>query len=114
MGFRTPSTPAPPNDQHTPDRPLNSDRKDTPTMRSVMRGLALAALAALLLVAVGCGGGGDNKSSSGASGRGTEAPKSGEEGGTLTVLEATDVDYLDPGHTYYTFGYFVAYPTQRP
>src|SRR3954467_14459986 len=113
MGFRTPSTPARPNDRTTPDRPLNSDRKDTPTMRSVMRGLAPAALAALLLVAVGCGGGRDNKSSTNA-GSGEVAAKQGKQGGSITVLSSSDVDYLDPGHTYYTLGYAVAYPTQRP
>jgi peptide/nickel transport system substrate-binding protein len=78
-----------------------------------MRGLALVALAALLLVAVGCGGGSDNKSSSNA-GSGEVAAKSGKQGGSITVLSSSDVDYLDPGHTYYTIGYGVAYPTQRP
>jgi peptide/nickel transport system substrate-binding protein len=32
----------------------------------------------------------------------------------LKQLGASDVDYLDPGHTYYTGGYQVAYVTQRP
>jgi len=32
----------------------------------------------------------------------------------LKQLGSTDVDYLDPGHTYYTAGYQVAYVTQRP
>jgi peptide/nickel transport system substrate-binding protein len=32
----------------------------------------------------------------------------------LRQLGSTDVDYLDPGHTYYTAGYQVAYVTQRP
>src|SRR3954454_21427221 len=82
-------------------------------MRSVMRVLALVALAALLLVAVGCGGGSDNKSSSTA-GSGEVAAKQGKQGGSITVLSSSDVDYLDPGHTYYTIGYGVAYPTQRP
>ena len=78
-----------------------------------MRGLALVALAALLLVAVGCGGGNDNNKSSNA-GQGEVAPKGGKQGGSITVLSSSDVDYLDPGHTYYTLGYSVAYPTQRP
>jgi peptide/nickel transport system substrate-binding protein len=34
-------------------------------------------------------------------------------GGELTVLAAGDVDYLDPGQTYYTFGYMVQEATQR-
>jgi len=32
----------------------------------------------------------------------------------LKQLGSSDVDYLDPGHTYYTGGYQVAYVTQRP
>ena len=31
----------------------------------------------------------------------------------VTVLSAGDVDYVDPGQTYYAFGYQVAYATQR-
>ena len=34
----------------------------------------------------------------------TKVP-AGKQGGTLTFLAAGDVDYLDPGQTYYTFGY---------
>jgi peptide/nickel transport system substrate-binding protein len=76
-----------------------------------MRGLALAALAALLVAAVGCGGG-DNKKKSSA-GTGQVDTKTGKQGGSITVLSSSDVDYLDPGHTYYTIGYGVAYPTHR-
>jgi peptide/nickel transport system substrate-binding protein len=76
-----------------------------------MRRVSFAAVAVIsLLVAAGCGGG--NKSSSG--GGSAQAPKQGKQGGSVTVLLSTDVDYLDPGHTYYTIGYAVAYPTQRP
>jgi peptide/nickel transport system substrate-binding protein len=28
-----------------------------------------------------------------------------KKGGKLTMLGSSDVDYVDPGHTYYTFGY---------
>ncbi len=38
----------------------------------------------------------------------------GKKGGKVTFLAAADVDYLDPGQTYYTFGYTVAYATNRP
>jgi peptide/nickel transport system substrate-binding protein len=38
----------------------------------------------------------------------------GKKGGKVTFLAAADVDYLDPGQTYYTFGYAVAYATHRP
>ena len=44
----------------------------------------------------------------------TGAPVKGKKGGKVTFLAAADVDYLDPGQTYYTFGYAVAYATQRP
>src|SRR3954447_21889172 len=35
-------------------------------------------------------------------------------GGSLTMLASSDVDYLDPGQTYYTFGEMVTLATQRP
>jgi peptide/nickel transport system substrate-binding protein len=41
-------------------------------------------------------------------------PKGGKRGGSVTLLSSTDVDYLDPGHTYYTVGYTILYATQRP
>ncbi len=34
--------------------------------------------------------------------------------GTITVLSAGDVDYLDPGLAYYQFSYEVIYPVNRP
>ena len=43
----------------------------------------------------------------------TAAPATPLRGGVLTVLAAGDVDYLDPGETYYTFGYMVQNATQR-
>jgi peptide/nickel transport system substrate-binding protein len=42
------------------------------------------------------------------------APAAQVPGGTLTMLAGTDVDFLDPGRTYYTFGYEVALATHRP
>src|SRR5215204_3430823 len=70
-----------------------------------------ALLAALALAAPGCGG----SSSEGGPGEGSNgAPGKGKKGGKVTFLAAADVDYLDPGQTYYTFGYMVAYATQRP
>lgn len=35
-------------------------------------------------------------------------------GGTITILSAGDVDYIDPGIAYYSFSYTVHYATQRP
>jgi len=65
-----------------------------------------ALLGALALTAAGCGGsseGGPDESSN-------AAPVKGSKGGKVTFLAAADVDYLDPGQTYYT----VAYATNRP
>jgi peptide/nickel transport system substrate-binding protein len=80
--------------------------------------LALApAVAALVLVMAACGGsdsggssGGTSSSSSGGPGQET----GGKQGGVLRQLGSSDVDYLDPGHTYFTVGYQTAYVTQRP
>jgi peptide/nickel transport system substrate-binding protein len=43
-----------------------------------------------------------------------EPHPSAAAGGTLTMLAASDVDFLDPGHTYYATGFMVARATQRP
>ena len=45
--------------------------------------------------------------------KGATAIKPGKRGGKLTVLASADVDYLDPGQTYYTFGYMVQYAVNR-
>ena len=52
-------------------------------------------------------------SSSQAGSKGATAIKPGKAGGKLTVLASADVDYLDPGQTYYTFGYMVHYAVNR-
>jgi peptide/nickel transport system substrate-binding protein len=65
--------------------------------------LALGA-AAVALAAAGCGGSGSTSQSSG----------SGQKGGTITVLSAGDVDFIDPGQMYYSFSYEIGYVTQRP
>ena len=72
---------------------------------------SVALLAALALAAAGCGG---SSSEGGPGETGNGAPGKGKKGGKVTFLAAADVDYLDPGQTYYTFGYAVAYATQRP
>jgi peptide/nickel transport system substrate-binding protein len=72
------------------------------------------AIAAIIVALAACGGS-DNaskQSTSGGSKRAT-AIKPGKAGGTLNVLSSGDVDYLDPGQTYYTFGYMVLYSTNR-
>src|SRR3954468_17891132 len=102
---RAPGRPEPAHGQAMTPVPIE---RTVPPMRRVT--FAAVAVVALLVVA-GCGGGSNNKSSTGS---GQVAPKGGKQGGRVTVLLSSDVDYLDPGHTYYTLGYAVAYPTQRP
>jgi peptide/nickel transport system substrate-binding protein len=75
-------------------------------------------LAVLAFVVAACGGN-DNKSSSSSSsksaGNDNKAAQNApaKKGGKITMLAGSDVDYLDPGHTYFTQGYMVSYPTQR-
>jgi peptide/nickel transport system substrate-binding protein len=84
--------------------------------RSTLRPLLASVVAALALVVAACGGS-DSGSSTGSSSSGGGSAASqetgGKQGGVLKQLGSSDVDYLDPGHTYYTGGYQVAYPTQR-
>jgi peptide/nickel transport system substrate-binding protein len=83
-------------------------------MRRVrFRALLLGLVAILALVAAGCGGGSDEGGSSSGDSQGG-APTSGKQGGDLTFLAAADVDYVDPGQSYYTFGYQVLYSVNRP
>jgi peptide/nickel transport system substrate-binding protein len=77
-------------------------------------------LVVLAFVVAACGD--DNNSSSSApsssASQGNDNNKAaeaqGKKGGKINMLAGSDVDYLDPGHTYYTQGYMVLYPTQRP
>jgi peptide/nickel transport system substrate-binding protein len=67
-------------------------------------------------VVAACGSSGSSKNGSASSkvnAAGATAIKPGTPGGKLTVLASADVDYLDPGQTYYTFGYMVLYSTNR-
>jgi peptide/nickel transport system substrate-binding protein len=73
---------------------------------------ALAA-AFVLALAAGCGGGDDNESEQPAQSN-NAAPQEAKKGGDLSVLYAADVDNIDPGITYYQYGFLVAYATQRP
>jgi peptide/nickel transport system substrate-binding protein len=82
-------------------------------MRRSARWAVLAGVVtALALFVAACGG------SNGGGGGATATTKTGavaqgKQGGKLTFLAAADVDYLDPGQTYYTFGYVVLYSTNR-
>src|SRR4051812_8364233 len=87
--------------------------------RMPLRLLLASVVAALALVVAACGGsdnssGGSSSSSSSGGGNASSETGQGKTGGVLKQLGASDVDYLDPGHTYYTGGYQVAYATQRP
>jgi peptide/nickel transport system substrate-binding protein len=68
-------------------------------------------------VAIAACGGSDHKrggrASSSAETSSATAINPGRPGGKLTVLSASDIDYLDPGLTYYTFGYMVQYAVNR-
>ena len=71
-----------------------------------------ALCAAAMLAVVGCGGG--DKEESAQKAPATDAPAKAKQGGDLAVLYAADVDNIDPGITYYQYGFNVAYATQRP
>jgi peptide/nickel transport system substrate-binding protein len=79
-----------------------------------MRRVVPALMAAFVLaLAAGCGGDDDSGSeeqTTSNAGPSQEAKK----GGDLSVLYAADVDNIDPGITYYQYGFLVAYATQRP
>ena len=82
-------------------------------IRSPLRLLAALALIALTLFVVACGG--DDSDDSGSSGKTSNgSPAEGKQGGKLEQLGASDVDFLDPGQTYYTGGFQVIYATQTP
>jgi peptide/nickel transport system substrate-binding protein len=76
-----------------------------------LTGLLSMLLATVAVVAAGCGGGDEGSSSDNSK---KASPAKGKQGGKLTFLAAADVDYLDTGQTYYTFGYQVMYASNRP
>jgi peptide/nickel transport system substrate-binding protein len=80
-------------------------------IRIPLRLFAALALVALTMFVVACGSSND-KSSDSASKTGG-APTKGKKGGKLEQLGASDVDFMDPGQTYYTGGYQVLYATQK-
>jgi peptide/nickel transport system substrate-binding protein len=80
----------------------------------LIRRVVPALLAAFVLaLAAGCGGDDSSSSEKGASSS-NAAPTGAKKGGDLSVLYAADVDNIDPGITYYQYGFNVAYATQRP
>jgi peptide/nickel transport system substrate-binding protein len=95
-------------------------------MRSIRTAAAAALAAVLALGLAACGssssGSGSSTTASTASAFSTggfQSPASesltgGKRGGTLTVLQETDFEHLDPGITYYALDYEVVFATQRP
>jgi peptide/nickel transport system substrate-binding protein len=75
-------------------------------------GRAIPAVAAALALALfaGCGGDDDEEPAD----QGSQPQQEAKQGGDLTMLYAADVDNIDPGITYYQYGFPVAYATQRP
>ena len=89
--------------------------------RSHLRFLVASMLVVLAFVIAACGGSDNNSSSTGSTAgsaadanNGKTADAAARKGGTVTMLAASDVDYVDPGHTYYTFGEMVTLATNRP
>jgi peptide/nickel transport system substrate-binding protein len=81
-------------------------------------------LSMLALVVAACGSDDNKSSSTGSSTSSAAKPAAGNDnnaaaavagkkGGKITMLAGSDVDFLDPGHSYFTQGYMVIYPTQR-
>ena len=81
-------------------------------IRIPLRLFAALALVALSAFVFACGSS-DNESSDSASNTSDGAPAKGKKGGKLEQLGASDVDFLDPGQTYYTGGFQVLYATQK-
>src|SRR3954452_21165389 len=76
-------------------------------------------LAAVVLTApaAACGSGSSSQgTTAGGAGAGaaiTGAGAAAQKGGKLTVLAAADIDYLDPGQSYYVFGLLVSTAVNR-
>jgi peptide/nickel transport system substrate-binding protein len=82
--------------------------------RSVRWTLLVSVVTALAMFVAACGGSNDNGGGGGSKTATVQSKVAqGKKGGNLTYLAAGDVDYLDTGQTYYTFGYMVAYSTNR-
>ncbi len=80
---------------------------------------ALGAIVALALTVSACGDDDDSSTTASSTESGesqfpppTEAPADAQQGGELTVIAASDVDYIDPGASYYQFSYMVTSSTQ--
>jgi peptide/nickel transport system substrate-binding protein len=79
--------------------------------RIPLRLFAALALVALTMFVVACGSS-DEDSGDSASKTQSGAPTKGKKGGKLEMLGSSDVDFMDPGQTYFTGGYQNLYATQ--
>ncbi|MEA2304904.1 MAG: peptide/nickel transport system substrate-binding protein [Solirubrobacteraceae bacterium] len=85
--------------------------------RSLRWAVMLGALIALVVGLTACGGSSSNSSSTNGSKAGEPTKvdlSAGKKGGKITFLAAADIDYADPGQTYYTFGFMVQQAINRP
>jgi peptide/nickel transport system substrate-binding protein len=84
-------------------------------LRSIRWTLLASLLAGFALVFAACGGGDDNEAGGTPTTAGGEEAglQEGKQGGKLTYLAAGDIDFADPGQTYYTFGFMVHYAVNR-
>ncbi len=90
-------------------------------MSSIRMFVSAALVAAIVCLLAACGsssssvsGGSGIKVASGIQTPLIEARTGGKRGGTLTVLDHTDFEHIDPGQAYSTLDYQVIYATQRP
>lgn len=81
--------------------------------------LPIGIVVALSLVVAGCGGGGSGAAETAAQNK-RDAPRErdgtparGTPGGKLTVISAYDVDFVDPGRTYYAYGFMLSSAVNR-
>ena len=96
-------------------------------MRSIRSVAAAALVAGLALLLAACGSSNSSNTSSSSSTNSASSalstggykspltePETGKRGGTLTVLQETDFEHLDPGLAYFSVDYAVVFATQRP
>jgi peptide/nickel transport system substrate-binding protein len=78
--------------------------------RKILGAITACLLTTLALGLTACGGSDDNGGAGAASDfpAVTSPPGDAQKGGTLTVISAADVDYMDPGSAYYQFTYMVS------
>jgi peptide/nickel transport system substrate-binding protein len=90
------------------------------SIRTLVAGVLVAALALLLAA---CGSSSSSSTTATTAGTSTtagypspttESLTGGKRGGTLTVLDETDFEHLDPGIAYYSLDYEVVFATQKP